>query len=80
MLRVWVDGKPVGALDRFKARGSTFAYGPAIDPSLAVSVTMPARTASWDSINGLAPIFEMNLPEGALRELLVRRFAKALGL
>jgi serine/threonine-protein kinase HipA len=79
MLRVWVDGKSVGTLDRFKTRGSTFVYDPAIDPSLAVSVTMPKRTASWDTLNGLAPIFEMNLPEGALRERLIRRFAKTVG-
>ena len=79
MLRVWVDGKPVGTLDRFKTRGSTFVYDPTTDPSLAVSVTMPKRTASWDTLNGLAPIFEMNLPEGVLRERLMRRFAKTLG-
>jgi len=79
MLRVWVDGKSVGTLDRFKTRGSTFVYDPTADPNLAVSVTMPKRTASWDTINGLAPIFEMNLPEGVLRERLMRRFAKTLG-
>jgi serine/threonine-protein kinase HipA len=79
MLRVWVDDKSVGTLDRFKARGSTFVYDPTTDPSLAVSVTMPKRTASWNTINGLAPIFEMNLPEGVLRERLKRRFAKTLG-
>ena len=78
MLRVWVDGKPVGTLDRFE-RGSTFVYDPTTDPNLAVSVTMPKRTASWDTPNGLTPIFEMNLPEGVLRERLKRRFAKALG-
>jgi serine/threonine-protein kinase HipA len=79
MLRVWVAGKSVGTLDRFKMRGSTFAYDPATAPGLAVSVTMPSRTASWDTINGLAPIFEMNLPEGVLRERLMRQFAKTLG-
>jgi serine/threonine-protein kinase HipA len=79
MLRVWVDGKPAGTLDRFKTRGSTFVYDLTIDPSLAVSVTMPKRTASWDTVNGLTPIFEMNLPEGVLRERLMRRFAKTLG-
>jgi len=79
MLRVWVDGEGVGALDRFKTRGSTFAYDPTTDPSHAVSVTMPKRTASWDTRFGLAPIFEMNLPEGALRARLVNQFAKATG-
>jgi serine/threonine-protein kinase HipA len=79
MLRVWVDGESVGTLDRFKAKGTTFVYDPTTDPGLAVSVTMPKRTASWDAVNGLAPIFEMNLPEGVLRERLMRRFAKTLG-
>jgi serine/threonine-protein kinase HipA len=79
MLRVWVDGKPAGTLDRFRERGSAFVYEPSADPALAVSVTMPKRIASWDSTSGLTPIFEMNLPEGALRERLVRQFAKTTG-
>jgi serine/threonine-protein kinase HipA len=79
MLRVWVDGKAVGVIDRFRTRGATFAYDPAAASELAVSVTMPSRTASWDTPGGLAPIFEMNLPEGALRERLMRRFAKTIG-
>jgi serine/threonine-protein kinase HipA len=40
---------------------------------------MPVRVQSWDSKFGLLPIVEMNLPEGALRERLTRRFAKATG-
>jgi serine/threonine-protein kinase HipA len=40
---------------------------------------MPVRTASWNNDFRLAPIFEMNLPEGALREHLRLRFAKAVG-
>lgn len=79
MIRVWSDGKPVGVLDRLQPRGSTFAYDPRAAAERAVSVTMPVRTASWDSGFGLLPIFEMNLPEGALRERLIRRFAKATG-
>jgi serine/threonine-protein kinase HipA len=79
MLRVWVGGKPAGTLDRFRERGSAFVYEPDADPALAVSVTMPKRTASWDSTSELTPIFEMNLPEGALRERLVRQFAKTTG-
>jgi serine/threonine-protein kinase HipA len=42
-------------------------------------MTMPIRVQSWDTSRGLAPIFDMNLPEGALRERLLRRFAKATG-
>jgi serine/threonine-protein kinase HipA len=40
---------------------------------------MPVRLSSWDTRFGVAPIFEMNLPEGALRERLRLAFAKATG-
>ncbi len=79
MIRVWSDNKGAGVLDRLGTRGSTFAYDPLAEPEWAVSVTMPVRVASWNTRFGLPPIFEMNLPEGALRERLVRRFAKATG-
>lgn len=78
MIRVWSDGERAGVLDRLSA-GSTFAYDPEARPARAVSVTMPVRLPSWDTSPGLAPIFEMNLPEGALRERLQRMFAKAAG-
>ncbi len=79
MIRVWADGQGSGALDRFEVRGSTFSYERTVPPSLAVSLTMPPRTASWNTSIGLAPIFEMNLPEGALRERLRLAFGKATG-
>ena len=40
---------------------------------------MPVRLPSWNMSFGLVPIFEMNLPEGALRERLRLAFAKATG-
>ncbi len=79
MIRVWSDGAQAGVLDRLGSRGSTFAYDPEAPGGRAVSITMPVRVQSWDSKFGLLPIFEMNLPEGALRERLTRRFAKATG-
>jgi serine/threonine-protein kinase HipA len=79
MIRVRADSQASGVLDRFEPRGSTFSYDRAVDPSLAISLTMPPRTASWNTSVGLAPIFEMNLPEGALRERLRLAFAKATG-
>jgi len=79
MIRVWADNSSSGVLDRNGRRGSTFAYTPGVTPSRAVSVTMPVRLPSWDSPLGVAPIFEMNLPEGALRERLRLAFAKAAG-
>lgn len=79
MIKVWTDGAEAGLLDRMGARGSAFAYLASAEPGRAVSVTMPVRLSSWDSQFGLAPIFEMNLPEGALRERLRLAFAKAAG-
>jgi hypothetical protein len=55
----------------------TFAYLAGTPPARAVSVTMPME--SWSVPFGLLPIFEMNLPEGVLRERLRLAFAKATG-
>ena len=89
MIRIWTDNQTAGVLDRNRLPGgaveagrrlgSTFAYTPGAGPERAVSVTMPVRLASWDTAYGVAPIFEMNLPEGALRERLRLAFAKATG-
>ena len=79
MIKVWTDGVEAGLLDRAGERGSTFIYMPGANPARAVSVTMPVRLASWEIPYGLAPIFEMNLPEGVLRERLRLAFAKATG-
>ena len=79
MIKVWTDAAEAGLLDRQRDRGSAFAYLPETVPQRAVSVTMPVRLPSWDVSFGLPPIFEMNLPEGALRERLRLAFAKATG-
>jgi serine/threonine-protein kinase HipA len=79
MIKVWTDGAEAGLLDRSNERNSTFLYMPEAPLARAVSVTMPVRLASWDMSFGLAPIFEMNLPEGVLRERLRLAFAKATG-
>src|ERR1700686_3757188 len=79
MIKVWTDAAEAGLLDRQRDRGSAFAYLPETVPQRAVSVTMPVRLPSWDVPFGLPPIFEMNLPEGALRERLRLTFAKATG-
>lgn len=79
MIRVWTDNSSAGMLDRNGQRGSAFVYEPGSAPERAVSVTMPVRLESWNTSLGVAPIFEMNLPEGALRERLRLAFAKATG-
>lgn len=77
MLRVWADGHPTGLLARF-GRGASFTYGEAIPDNRAISITMPVRTASWNSDHGLNPVFQMNMPEGRLRERLRLDFSKAI--
>src|SRR6202795_3643868 len=79
MIMVWTDAAEAGLRDRQRDRGSAFAYLPETVPQRAVSVTMPVRLPSWDVPFGLPPIFEMSLPEGALREWLRLAFAKATG-
>src|SRR6266853_1463209 len=79
MIKVWTDVAEAGLLDRLQDRGSAFAYLPGAPARRAVSVTMPVRLPSWDTRFGLPPIFEMNLPEGVLRERLRLAFAKATG-
>jgi serine/threonine-protein kinase HipA len=79
MIKVWTDAAEAGLLDRHGTRGSSFVYLPEIAHARTVSVTMPVRLPSWDLQFGLPPIFEMNLPEGMLRERLRLAFAKATG-
>ena len=79
MIKVWTDAAEAGLLDRHGERGSTFAYLPGAPPTRAVSATMPLRLESWSVPFGLLPVFEMNLPEGVLRERLRLAFAKATG-
>jgi serine/threonine-protein kinase HipA len=80
MIKVWTGGAEAGLLDRYHERGTTFGYLPGIPEARAVSVTMPVRLPSWSVPFGLPPIFEMNLPEGFLRERLRLAFAKATGM
>ena len=79
MIRVWSDALSAGLLDRHGPRGSAFAYDAGAAAQRAVSITMPVRLASWNWRWGIHPIFEMNLPEGMLRERLRLAFAKATG-
>src|SRR6202045_5133963 len=79
MIKVWTDAAAAGLLDRHGTRGSRFVPLPDITRARAVPVTMPVRLPSWDTTFGLPPIFEMNLPEGVLRERLRLAFAKATG-
>jgi serine/threonine-protein kinase HipA len=79
-LNVFAGGVPVGRLEHSDREEDEilFTYRADCSPKLAVSLTMPVRADQYDAMSGLLPIFEMNLPEGALRERLSNQFAKAI--
>jgi len=78
MLNVWISKKPVGVIDRHPTEVGdyTFAYSQSVQAGQDVSLTMPYSLESYPYKNGLHPIFQMNLPEGRLRESLERDFRK----
>jgi serine/threonine-protein kinase HipA len=77
-LAVWVAGKNAGLLASEKRNEYVFAYAPDVSTDAQVSLTMPVRLESWVS-RDLHPIFQMNLPEGALLETIRRAIAKVIG-
>lgn len=79
-LAVWIaenkTGLLEGSVDGFKY---LFAYNhDQIDEGDVVSLTMPVRLESWSS-RELHPVFQMNLPEGALLEAIRRAVSKIAG-
>ena len=77
-LAVWAADQRSGLLAREQNREYVFAYSPDAETVAQVSLTMPVRLASWMS-RELHPIFQMNLPEGALLEAIRRAIAKVVG-
>ncbi len=79
-LAVWAAECRAGLLQRAPdLRQYVFAYDQSVEsPDAQVSLTMPMRLESWLS-RDLHPIFQMNLPEGALLEAIRRAIAKLAG-
>ncbi len=80
-LAVWAAEHRAGLLNRATdQRQYVFAYDPAASsPDAQVSLTMPVRLESWLS-RDLHPVFQMNLPEGALLDAIRRAIAKLAGV
>jgi len=75
---VRADGITAGTIHR--AGGTcSFNYHSGPVPPPWVSLTMPYRPRSWNWTGELHPIFEMNLPEGYLFELLKQLVLKEYG-
>jgi serine/threonine-protein kinase HipA len=80
VLDVYSSTQPAGTLARSEVHEGDFLFGysPDCPKEDAVSLTMPVVRDQYDSMNTVHPIFEMNLPEGALLDKLRMRFAKLI--
>ena len=81
MLKVYCATQLAGSL--FKPESDLnkyhFAYGQTCPPDCAVSLSMPVVNEHYASAsNTLHPVFDMNLPEGALADRLRREFSKVI--
>ena len=70
-MKVFVNNTEVGQLH--KEEKYIFNYSE--DAKEIISLTMPIRSESWSS-QTLHPIFQMNMPEGALRDAIKNHFSK----
>ena len=77
-LAVWAATARSGILAREGGLRYVFAYAADAGPQAQVSLTMPVRLESWVS-RDLHPIFQVNLPEGALLEAIRQAIAKIVG-
>lgn len=79
-LDIYVHGEYSGVLGRSAVRSHAYVFGylPDASPQQAVSLTMPVMPDQYGFQQGVHPIFQMNLPEGELRELLRNRFQKTV--
>jgi serine/threonine-protein kinase HipA len=79
-LEVHASGKLTGTLSSSDLEFDTFLFGykKGTLAEDAVSLTMPIVGDQYDSMGTVHPIFEMNLPEGALLERLRLSFAKTI--
>lgn len=71
-LKVFVNATLCGTLS---TEDDQYVFNYDEDAKDLVSLTMPLRSASWIS-KTLHPIFQMNMPEGALREAIKNHFSK----
>jgi serine/threonine-protein kinase HipA len=80
MLKVHAGNQLAGRLFKSESERSKFYFGynEQCLPQNAVSLSMPVMPEQYASDYKLHPIFDMNLPEGALGERLRKEFSKVL--
>jgi serine/threonine-protein kinase HipA len=81
-LNVFSNGRSIGSLDRDYTVNRTvyrFDYAPGIGREDTVSLVMePPGPRLFEQAGKMHPVFDMNLPEGALRGAIIRMFSKTL--
>jgi len=78
-LSVYVLGREVAVLEPVGDFKSVLTYSPETVLDDFVSLTMPVRTESYVWDDQLHPIFQMNLPEGYLLQVLQEQFGPHIG-
>ena len=78
-LNVHVLGTHVAVLEQVGDFKSVMSYLPDVAPENLVSLTMPVRTEWFPWDEPLHPIFQMNLPEGYLLQVLQEEFGPHIG-
>lgn len=78
-LAVHVLGREVAILEQVGDFRSVLTYHAGTAAGDFVSLTMPVRTESYGWDDQLHPVFQMNLPEGYLLQVLQERFGPHVG-
>jgi serine/threonine-protein kinase HipA len=78
-LSVYVLGREVAVLEPIGDFKSVLTYHADTAPNDLVSLTMPVRTESYVWNDQLHPVFQMNLPEGYLLQVLQEQFGPHVG-
>ena len=78
-LSVYVLGRDVAVLEPVGDFRSVTTYHAGVAADDFVSLTMPVRTESYTWDDQLPPVFQMNLPEGYLLQVLQEQFGPHIG-
>ncbi len=78
-LAIYVLGREVAILEQLGDFKSVLTYHAGTAANDFVSLTMPVRTESYGWDDQLHPVFQMNLPEGYLLQVLQEQFGPHVG-
>ncbi len=79
MLSIYVRGRAVATLETVGDFKSILTYHANVAPDNFASLTMPVRTEPYILDDTLHPVFQMNLPEGYLLQVLQEQFGPHIG-